>query len=297
VIGIDWCHCQSRYAPYATMPTPWILHTCKRQSVTRRLVGAFRTVFTEQSPLSFEAYSPRGGLPSRVLRFRGQRVVDMGNYCNTCALLFAHLANPAQRVSIEALAAQLASGIFTRDVFRVLETISPALPQGSYEVSLLEIAPHMVQRGSADDYFVTDRPLLWTFPGDAGDPRIDYYRGTTTPIPPDATLYEFVVPLYDMARLKPEVVKQYERSIARGTKPTALAITLLDHRQPAMWSADPPVTQHYLLAHYLLDGHHKVRAAAEANRPFTLLSFLARDHSMATLEDVVTVFGCLDNGA
>ena len=282
-------------APYATISPLKTLQMRGRRSVTKRLFETFRTVFTDDSPISFEAYSPRGGLPSRVLRIGGQQVVDMGNYCNTCSLLFQHLADPAQRVRLDTLADQLASGVSKREMFTVLNTVYPVLPQGAYEVSLLELTPRLVRRGSPQDYFVADRPLLWTFPGDSGDPCIDYYRGMTKPIPPDSALFEFVVPLDDMARLNSKVVAEYERSMVAGKKPTAMAITILDRRQPAMWGADPPVTQHYLLAHYLIDGHHKVRAAANADRPLTLLSFLARDHSMASFGDVATVFRCLDS--
>ena len=62
-----------------------------------------------------------------------------------------------------------------------------------------------------DDYFVSERPLLWTFPGDAGDPCIDYYRGTTTPIEmmylsASSTLIErAITSLRGTMRKKPEV--------------------------------------------------------------------------------------------
>jgi hypothetical protein len=263
--------------------------------MSKRLAETFHTVFTDDSPLSIEAYSPFGGLPSRVLRIGGQRIVDMGNYCNTCALLFEHLADPDQHVRVSALAEQLANGVSKREMFNVLNQVYRVLPQGAYEISLLELMPCLVHRGSPQDYFAVDRSLLWIFPGDSGDPRIDYYRGMTKPIPPDAALFEFVVPLYNLAGLNPKTVEEYERSIVAGKKPTALAITVLDRRQPAMGRPNSPVADHYLLAHYLIDGHHKMLAAAEADRPLTVLSFLPRDHCMASLSDIATVFRYLDS--
>lgn len=263
--------------------------------MSKRLFQAYRSVFTSDSPLSFEDYSPLGGLPSRVLRVGGQRVVDMGNYCNTCALLFEHMADPAQRINVDRLAEQLAAGVPKREIFRVLNKVYPVLPQGAYEVSLLELRPRLVHRGSPQDYFVADQSPLWTSPsGNPEDPRIDYYRATTKPIAPDSAFFEFVVPLYDMARLNPGVVEEYERSLLAGNEPTAMAITILDRRQPANWQGDPLVTQHYLLAHYLIDGHHKMFAAAKAHRPLTLLSFLPRDLCMASFDDVATIFRALD---
>jgi hypothetical protein len=266
--------------------------------MSKRLSETFCTIFTDDSLLSFEDYSPHGGLPSRVLRIGGQQIVDMGNYCNTCALFFEHFADPEQRFQVDALADQLAGGVHKRNFFRILNEIYPLLPQGAYEVSLLELRPRFVRCGSPQDYFVTDQPLLWIPQFDEPEnPHIDYYRAMTQPIPPDSALFEFAVPLYDVARLDPEVVERYVRSLAAGEKPTAMAISILDRRQPAMWAANPPVTQHYLLAHYLLDGHHKMLAAAKAGRPLTLLSFLPRDLCMASLGDVATVFRCLDSAA
>lgn len=264
--------------------------------MSKRLFGTFHTVFADDSLLSFEAYSPRGGLPSRILRIGEQRVVDMGNYCNTCALLFKHLADPAQRVRLDALTDKLADGVTKRDIFKVLDLIYPVLPQGAYEVSLLELSPRLIRRGSPQDYFVADQPLLWIPQSDEPEnPGTDYYREATRHLDSESALFEFVVPLLDQARLNAEVVAEYERSMAAGRKPTALAISILDWRQPATWQPDPPVTQHYLLANYLIDGHHKMLAAANTGRPLTVLSFLARDHSMATLGDVARVFGYLDN--
>ncbi len=130
--------------------------------MTKRLFETFRSIYTDDSSISFEAYSPLGGLSSRVLRIGGRQVVDMGNYCNTCSLLFQHLADPAQRVHLDAFADHLASGVSKREMFHVLDTIYPVLPQGAYEVSLLEMTPRLIHRGSSQDYFVTDRPLLWT---------------------------------------------------------------------------------------------------------------------------------------
>jgi len=45
------------------------------------------------------------------------------------------------------------------------------------------------------------------------------------------------------------------------------------------------VPEHWCLAHYLLDGHHKTRAASLVVKPITLLSFLATAESVATEEN------------
>ena len=53
-----------------------------------------------------------------------------------------------------------------------------------------------------------------------------------------------------------------------GHNPTALALSIYDSRAP--------MGRYYqnALAHFLLDGHHKVMAASQLSRPISILSFL-----------------------
>jgi hypothetical protein len=46
------------------------------------------------------------------------------------------------------------------------------------------------------------------------------------------------------------------------------------------------VTAHWCLVHYLLDGHHKVFAATQENRQVGLLSFVAVDKGVSTVEQI-----------
>jgi hypothetical protein len=43
---------------------------------------------------------------------------------------------------------------------------------------------------------------------------------------------------------------------------------------------------HWGLTHFLLDGHHKLQAAAETGRPLRLLSLLSVEGSLATPDQV-----------
>lgn len=72
---------------------------------------------------------------------------------------------------------------------------------------------------------------------------------------------------------------------------------MLDVRGPTTREEGPDVTEHWCLTHYLLDGHHKTYAASLAERPLTLLSFLATAESMATEENVEQVLKVLSNEA
>ena len=46
---------------------------------------------------------------------------------------------------------------------------------------------------------------------------------------------------------------------------------------------------HWGLAHFLLDGHHKTQAAAQAAGPVRLLTLLAIDYSLASRDDILAV--------
>jgi len=259
-----------------------------------------RVQFADDTPITIEAYSPYGGIPSRMLRIGGKRVMDMGNTCNTCDLLFSHFANPPKRVVIERLAERLRQGIaptpghWSAHWAKAITEVFPLLPRGAYEINLLQLTPRLVRPGTPDDYFVSEQLPLWSgyVSATPNDPKTTYYR-TMTQVIGQQQLFELVVPLFDETSLNPATVDGYRHAIRGGARPTAVSLTLLDWRQPANWQGDPVVTQHFSLNHYLLDGHHKVYAASQEQAPLTLLSFLSRDDSLATFDDVATVFGLL----
>jgi len=67
----------------------------------------------------------------------------------------------------------------------------------------------------------------------------------------------------------------------------------LDVKQPANWNGNPNLTEHWCLSHYLLDGHHKIYAAAELGMPVSILSFLALQEGVSSQEQVAQVIGTL----
>lgn len=58
----------------------------------------------------------------------------------------------------------------------------------------------------------------------------------------------------------------------------------MDLCQSALGLAEDPC-EHWCLTHFLLDGHHKLEAAATAGRPVRLLSLLALGEGMSGAED------------
>lgn len=81
-----------------------------------------------------------------------------------------------------------------------------------------------------------------------------------------------------------ERVEEYIELMNRGTVPTAVAVSTPDICQPSI-DMSTDYHEHWGLTHFLLDGHHKLEAAATAGRPVHILSLLALDASMAEPDD------------
>jgi hypothetical protein len=94
--------------------------------------------------------------------------------------------------------------------------------------------------------------------------------------------------------LDQDAMEEYRERASRGERQTALAISLLDVRQPADWEGDPEIDEHWCIAHFVADGNHRVYGAAEAAAPARLLSFLSLDWSVASAEQVGRALTLLD---
>lgn len=101
----------------------------------------------------------------------------------------------------------------------------------------------------------------------------------------DAHLFEFVVPMVPPSWNEAARVEEHAKRLEASSSPMAVAVSTLDVCAPAVDDG----TDHYAhwgLTHFLLDGHHKLQAAAESGRPLRLLSLLSIDASLATAEEV-----------
>src|SRR6185312_11885880 len=106
-------------------------------------------------------------------------------------------------------------------------------------------------------------------------------------------LFEFIIPMFPKNYLRAETLSSYRNRFTDSVPPTALAVSILDVKQPANWNGNPNLTEHWCLSHYLLDGHHKIYAAAELGMPVSILSFLALQEGVSSQEQVAQVIGTL----
>jgi hypothetical protein len=211
---------------------------------------------SDSSAIGFET-AGGGGWPvwDRYLTLEGRRAYHIGNICNTCAFFFTRLEGANHSVSAEEVAERLEAGIQLLDQ-PWLEGVGRILPTGQYYPWFHNVRSALVNLGTPHDYFGTDQVSLWgidPFWGLPHHPRTEYYRGTTVDLPQKTRLFEFIVPMFPHNWLKPEVVSAYRSRPSSEPLPTALAISLLDVKAPAVWENEPEVTSHWCLVHYLLD--------------------------------------------
>ncbi|MFB7373882.1 hypothetical protein ACFC0D_28975 [Streptomyces sp. NPDC056222] len=242
-----------------------------------------------EARLRFEA-EPRKVGPGpgrRLLVLDGEPAYELSHWCGTCQFLFQRLAGANQTLSLEGMQERLAGHLSDLDD-DILDAFGSLLPEGDYLPSLLRVEPRLITPGQEGDYFNGEQVATWGLDGFWGlpeHPRTPYYRTFETVVDDVAHLYEFVVPMVPPSWNERERVEEYVEQMERGVVPTAVAVSTLDLCQPAL-DLSTDYYQHWGLTHFLLDGHHKLEAAASAGHPVRLLSLLALGEGLSEAQDV-----------
>ncbi|MEV6212552.1 hypothetical protein [Kitasatospora sp. NPDC051914] len=228
-----------------------------------------------------------GGPGRRLLVVKGEPAFELSPWCGTCQFLFRRLVTSRETLSLESVQERLTGTLTDPDDDEVVGAFGALLPEGEYLPVLLQVKPRLVVPGREGDYFSGEQVATWgldQFWGLPEHPHTPYYRSFETAVDASTHLYEFVVPMVPPTWNERERVEEYVELMNRGTVPTAVAVSTLDVCQPAIdLAADYYL--HWGLTHFLLDGHHKLEAAAMAGRPVQLLSLLALGEGLAGAED------------
>jgi hypothetical protein len=248
---------------------------------TTRLVSE-----SESAVLRFgeEKRSDSQGAGRRLLWQGSDPAFELSWWCGTCPLLFKRLEGANERLSLPEMQQILNSGIDDG----VLDAFTALLPGGSYVPMLLRVQPELVYPGRKGDYFSEEQVETWGVSGFWGlpeYPQTPYYRTWQAPVDPSAHAFEFVVPMVPPTWNESDRVEEYAENLLDSSTSTAVAVSILDVCQPAMDNGTDYYA-HWGITHFLLDGHHKMQAAAEARRPLQLLSFLSIEGSLAEGLDV-----------
>ncbi|MFJ6700021.1 hypothetical protein ACIQM4_28775 [Streptomyces sp. NPDC091272] len=234
-----------------------------------------------------ERHEIGGGPRRRLLLVDDEPAFELSFYCGTCPLLFRRLETAQEKLSLESMQERLTGTLDDPDDQGVIDAFGALLPEGEYLPLLLDVEPRLVIPGKEGDYFSGEQVTAWgvdQFWGLPEYPHTPYYRTYETVVDTDAHLYEFVVPMVPPTWNESARVDEYVALMEQGTVPTAVAISTLDVCQSALGLADDPAA-HWGLTHFLLDGHHKLEAAAAAGRPVRLLSLLTLEASLAGADD------------
>lgn len=223
----------------------------------------------------------------RLLVVDGEPAFELSFWCGSCQFLFRRLEGARQTLSLEGVQEQLIGTLTDPGERGVLDAFGALLVQGKYLPMLLRVEPRLVVPGQEGDYFSGEQVATWgidQFWGLPEYPHTPYYRTYETAVDISAHLYEFVVPMVPPAWNARGRVAEYVELLDRGTVPTAVAVSTLDVCEPAVGQPADHY-RHWGLTHFLLDGHHKLEAAATAGRPVQLLSLLALNESLAATEE------------
>jgi hypothetical protein len=227
----------------------------------------------------------------RYLTVNGQKAYHLGNICGTCSFLFERMTGANAGIEVGELTGLLAEGIPSLSP-GLVDTLAQLMPNSEYRVALLQATPQLIHLNGPLDYFAVDQVEneggVDPFLGAPHDPKVPYYRikdRSAVEVPTEdrsqSLAYDFVVPMFPETLLEEERVSHYEGLIRSGHVPTAVALSLLDVKGPAMTGTD-----HWCMAHYLLDGHHKIAAAARAEQDITLIAFIAINHGISSADQL-----------
>ena len=263
--------------------------------MTRILYQDSLEITDSKSIVSFET---KGGgdweVWYRYISIEGKPAYEIGNICGTCSFYFERLEGANQSVHPADLIEQLNEGLSSLDE-KTIKKVAEIIPNGKYKVLFLKVFPRKIELGTETDYFANEEVKLWGIDwfGDIPhNPKIKYYRGTDQRIKEDEKIFEFLIPIFSQNCLEPKRVDFYKQQLEQGKIPTAISLSVLDVKAPTFWGDDqkPEFTGHWCLAHYILDGHHKMFAAAELNRPINLICFLATEEGIyETEKDIETL--------
>ncbi|KXO97649.1 hypothetical protein HWD35_20070 [Tsukamurella tyrosinosolvens] len=243
----------------------------------------------DEATLRIDQIDPDDRVSTRYLFIEGTPALELSFWTGTSPFLFERKTIgydiSDERVPLD----RLERGLDLIDD-EVVATFSGLLPEGEYLPLLVEVTPELVAPYDDRDYFTHEQVATWgidTLWGLPQNPLTHYYRTFETEVAPDEHLFEFVVPMVQPNWNDQNRVQHYVDLVAGGTTPTAVALSMLDRRAPAVIAPDAvDYYEHWAVTHFLLDGHHKFEAAARVGAPLRLLALVNIDESLAGAEAV-----------
>ena len=156
----------------------------------------------------------------------------------------------------------------------IVSSFAGLLETDEYVVNLLQFIPEFKdpnlteKQKRAYDYIT----------GDYGKVLTEFFMGRRWDFDENGSIGEIVLPLTSTKKLDQKTVMFYKEKLRNGHIPTAVAYSYVESRHPAAFGSGK-LPDFGCLTHFMLDGHHKMFAAAELKKPISLLSFLSKKRS------------------
>jgi len=233
----------------------------------------------------------------------GKRIFEYGCPCGTCGIVFRKVGSTTHQVT-DTEAVQLLGALDVIPPDSVIKRLARVLEPGQYHPVIIEGPVLSVEPKTSNDYFATDAVRLFGSElahDESADPGVAYYRfgldfelertGRATG-QHKALVTAVAMPLHDPSQLNRDRIEFWKRQHDAGVKLTAFAVSVVDNQSPAMDPADPnyKYEEQFLLANCILDGHHRIQAAAELGVAVRILSLVRRDLSLVkNTDDLIEV--------
>lgn len=224
---------------------------------------------------------------SRSLLLSGKTAFSLSLWCGTCPYLFERHEGANETLSGDSSIEALERRMDEIDD-EIVDRFATLLEDGEYLPVLVEVRPDLVSPNDDRDYFTHEQVDTWgvdAFWGLPQNPRAFYYRTFQTAVDEAAHLYEFVVPMVPPSWNDRERVAYYADAMRAGQTPTAVAVSTLDVCAPADDQDGTDWYTHWGLSHFLLDGHHKLEAAARTGSSIRLLTLVNVRGGVSTPQD------------
>ena len=234
----------------------------------------------------------------------GERIYEYGCPCGTCGIVFRKIGSTVYRLDDSDIV-DLLGALDTVPPPPILHRLARVLEPGLYHPIIIEGTVSQIQPEAANDYFATDvvrlfglEPPEYKIPSGPGTAYykfgLDYELGRTGRIsgPHQALVTAVVMPLHDPSRLNRARIEYWKEQHAVGHCLTAFALSVVDNQSPAMEPPDKTYKykEQFLFTNCLIDGHHRIQAAAELGARTRILSLVSSKFSLVSdTDDLVAV--------
>jgi hypothetical protein len=260
--------------------------------------------FEVKNPNSRITFEQTGGgshkVWDRFISVDKEKMYHIGNVCGTCEFFFIKQSKSLDKnFNKNTLIDSLNSGSFELSEERVRE-LSVIIPDGKYLVLKTIIKPKIVTKFSENNYFKKEQRETWIEDFDRESLTLeefefnDYYRESLVDFGKiecdnkDA-FFNFFIPLYNTNELDKSRVEFYKSKLLNGEMPIVLSIGVLDVKYACNFEEiEPEFGTHWCLANYIIDGHHKIKAASELGQEIGLITFVSRNESWNFIDDMVS---------